>query len=125
MQAYNYHWEIKDLLTQFLQAFDGAIVRRYDNNRNPGSAVSVRYVYSPKQRVLNDLVNKAQTITIPAVAFSIGSISRDVNRVFNKLGGYYYNINSTDVASTHALQPVPVNVAVSYTHLTLPTIYSV
>ena len=118
MQAYNYHWEIKDLLTQFLQAFDGAIVRRYDNNRNPGSAVSVRYVYSPKQRVLNDLVNKAQTITIPAVAFSIGSISRDVNRVFNKLGGYYYNINSTDVASTHALQPVPVNVVVNISILT-------
>jgi len=118
MELYNYHWEIKDLLAQFLQAFDGAIVRRYDNMRNPGAAVAVRYVYSPKQRALNDLVNKAQTITIPAVAFSIGSISRDVNRVFNKLESYYYNLNSTDSASVKAMQPVPVNITVNISILT-------
>ena len=113
MQNYNYHWEIKDLLTQFLQAFDGAIVKRFDNQRNPGAAVAVRYVYSAKQRVLHDIVDKAQTMTLPVVAFSIASISRDVNRVFNKLGGSYYNSSSTDTASTHTLQPVPVNIVVN------------
>jgi hypothetical protein len=113
VQQYNYHWEIKDLLTQFLQAFDGAVVKRFDNKRNPGAAVSVRYVYSAKQRVLHDLVDKAQTITLPVVAFSIASISRDNNRVFNKLSGAYYNVNSTDSASVHTLQPVPVNIAVN------------
>ena len=118
MELYNYHWEIKDLLAQFLQAFDGAIVKRFDNQRNPGAAIAVRYVYSPKQRALNDLVNKAQTITIPAVAFSIGSISRDVNRVFNKLDSHYYNLNSTDSASVKALQPVPVNITVNISILT-------
>ena len=118
MQYYNYHWEIKDLLTQFLQAFDGAIVKRFDNQRNAGSAVAVRYVYSAKERVLDDLVNKAQHITVPAVAFSISSISRDNTRVFNKLGGYYYNQASTDVSSTHTLQPVPVNIVVNISILT-------
>jgi T4-like virus Myoviridae tail sheath stabiliser len=118
MQIYNYHWEIKDLLAQFLQAFDGAVVKRFDNKRNPGQAVAVRYVYSAKERVLNDLVNKAQNITIPAVAFSINSISRDNNRVFNKLAGTYYNLNSTDSASVHTLQPVPVNIGVSISILT-------
>jgi len=118
VQSYNYHWEIKDLLTQFLQAFDGAIVKRYDNTRNAGQAVAVRYVYSPKQRVLHDIVDKAQTITLPAVAFSIGSISRDVNRVFNKLQGHYYNINSTDSSSVHSLQPVPINITVNVSILT-------
>jgi len=113
VQQYNYHWEIKDLLTQFLQAFDGAVVKRFDNQRRPGASVAVRYVYSAKQRVLHDLVDKAQTITLPVVAFSIASISRDVNRVFNKLGGSYYNSNSTDIASVHTLQPVPVNIAVN------------
>lgn len=113
MQLYNYHWEIKDLLTQFLQAFDGAIVKRFDNQRNPGAAIAVRYVYSPKQRVLFDMVDKAQTLTLPVVAFSISSISRDVSRVFNKLDGYYFNVNSTDTASVHTLQPVPVNIAVN------------
>jgi len=118
MQRYNYHWEIKDLLTQFLQAFDGAVVKRFDNQRNPGAAVAVRYVYSPKQRVIHDMVNKAQTITLPVVAFSIGSISRDPTRVFNKLGGYYYNVNSTDTASTHTLQPLPINISVNISILT-------
>jgi len=113
VQLYNYHWEIKDLLTQFLQAFDGAIVKRFDNQRNPGAAIAVRYVYSPKQRVLFDMVDKAQTLTLPVVAFSISSISRDVSRVFNKLDGYYFNVNSTDTASVHTLQPVPVNIAVN------------
>mgnify|MGYP006266829859 CR=1 FL=1 len=118
MQQYNYHWEIKDLLTQFLQAFDGAIVKRFDNQRNPGAAVAVRYVYSAKQRVLHDMVNKAQTLTLPVVAFSIGSISRDVNRVFNKLGGSYYNTSSVDVASVHTLQPVPVNININISIIT-------
>ena len=118
MQLYNYHWEVKDLLTQFLQAFDGAVVKRFDNARNEGAAVAVRYVYAPKQRVLEDIVNKSQTITLPVVAFNITSISRDVNRVFNKLDGHYYNINSTDTASVHTLQPVPVNITVNISILT-------
>lgn len=118
MQNYTYHWEIKDLLTQFLQAFDGAIVKRYDANRNSGSNVGVRYVYSPKQRVLFDLVDKAQHITLPVVAFSISSISRDNNRVFNKLEGSYFVDSSDTTKSGHALQPVPVNIGINISILT-------
>ena len=94
MQKYTYHWEVKDLLTQFLQAFDGAIVKRYNNQRIAGNIIGVRYVYAPKQRVLHDLVNKSQHITLPAVAFWITSISRDNTRVFNKLYGQYAVENS-------------------------------
>ena len=118
MQIYNYNWEIKDLLTQFLHAFDGAIVKRFDNQRKPGTAIAVRYVYAPKQRVLYDIVDKAQTLTLPVVSFNIASISRDSTRVFNKLGGQYYNYNSTDTASIHTLQPVPVNIAVNISIIT-------
>ena len=122
MQKYTYHSEVKDLLTQFLQAFDGAIVKRYDNNGNVGNNIAVRYVYAPKQRVLHDLVNKAQHFTLPAVAFSITSISRDLNRVFNKLEGQYWTNNTTSLydtsKSTQNLQPVPVNIEVSVSILT-------
>lgn len=118
MQLYTYHWEIKDLLTQFLQAFDGAIIKRYDANRNAGSNVGVRYVYSPKQRVLFDLVDKAQHITLPVVAFNITSISRDNNRVFNKLEGSYHAESSNTTKSDHALQPVPVNIGINISILT-------
>ncbi len=122
MQKYTYHWEVKDLLTQFLQAFDGAIVKRYDNNRQAGNNVAVRYVYSPKQRVLHDLINKAQHITLPAVSFWISSISRDPSRVFNKLEGQYWTNTTTSVynksSSNTNLQPVPVNIEVSVSILT-------
>jgi hypothetical protein len=113
VQSYTYHWEIKDLLTQFLQAFDGAIIKRFDINRNSGSNIGVRYVYSPKQRVLFDLVDKAQHMTLPVVAFNITSISRDNNRVFNKLEGTY-NLDIEDSSKNrHTLQPVPINIAVN------------
>jgi len=118
VQLYTYHWEVKDLLTQFLQAFDGAIVKRYDANRNAGSNVGVRYVYSPKQRVLFDLVDKAQHITLPVVAFSINSISRDNNRVFNKTEGFYYTDPDNTVKNKHVLQPVPINIGINISILT-------
>ena len=122
MQHYTFHWEVKDLLTQFLHAFDGAIVKRYNNARQSGNVVGVRYVYAPKQRVLHDLVNKAQHITLPAVSFWITSISRDNSRVFNKLEGQYASntIASSLNKSTslHNLQPVPVNIEISVSILT-------
>lgn len=123
MQKYTFHWEVKDLLTQFLQAFDGAIVKRYDQYRTPGNTIGVRYVYSPKERVLHDLVNKAQHITLPAVAFWITRISRDQSRVFNKLEGQYWTNNISPnpynkSTSDHNLQPVPVNIDISVSILT-------
>ena len=118
MQKYTYHWEVKDLLTQFLQAFDGAIVKRYDNTRKAGQTVGVRYVYAPKQRVLFDLIDKAQHITLPAVSFWITSISRDQSRVFNKLYGQYWNNGANQSVSDQNLQPVPINVEVSVSILT-------
>jgi len=122
VQKYTYHWEVKDLLTQFLQAFDGAIVKRYDQYRTPGNNVAVRYVYAPKERVLHDLINKSQHITLPAIAFWIDSISRDQSRVFNKLTGQYWVDNTSSVynqsSANQNLQPVPVNITVSVSILT-------
>ncbi len=122
MQKYTFHNEIKDLLTQFLQAFDGAVVKRYNKDRVAGNAIAVRYVYAPKQRVLHDLVNKAQHITLPAVSFWISNINRDNNRVFNKLEGQYWLNNTSSNYNTegydHFLQPVPINIEVSVSILT-------
>lgn len=120
MQNYTYHWEVRDLLTQFLQAFDGAIVKRYDNNGKVGNNVAVRYVYAPKQRVLFDLIDKAQNFTLPAVAFWISNISRDQNRVFNKIYGQFnLNPNTGGVSTSNQnLQPVPVNIEVNVSIMT-------
>lgn len=122
MQKYTFHNEVRDLLAQFLQAFDGAIVKRYNNNRVVGNNIAVRYVYAPKQRVLHDLINKAQHITLPAVSFWINSISRDPNRVFNKLEGQYWLNNTSSIYDKsvveHNLQPVPINIDINVSILT-------
>lgn len=122
MKLQTYHFEIKDLLTQFVTAFDNIIINRYDNNRIAQNRVQVRYVYAPKQRVLYDLVNLAQNITVPVVSVSISNISRDEARVFNKINGYYFSNGTSDQTtgstSIHYNSPVPVNITVNMSILT-------
>ena len=51
-----FHWEIKDLLIQFIAAFDEVVIGRYDKNRSEKSTINVRYVYAPKEKVLFDAI---------------------------------------------------------------------
>jgi len=105
-----FHFEIKDLLTQFCNAFDSVVIKRFNNQRQTVSKINVRYLYSPKQRVLYDIVNKAQNIDLPCIAITIGGIARDDSRVFNKLDGFYEN----NVAKSYFYKtPVPVNITVN------------
>jgi len=117
-----FHFEIKDLVTQFVAAFDDIIIKRYDKNRVPQNDVQVRYVYAPKQRVLYDLVNKAQNLTVPVVAININSVSRDESRVFNKLAGFYVSRGAgeldTQINSQFYRTPVPVNIQVNMSVIT-------
>jgi len=110
-----FHFEIKNLLTQFVAAFDDTVISRFDKNRNAKSNIDVRYVFAPKQRVMYDIVNKAQNITLPVVAINLDSISRDESRVFNKLtGGIVPSTQSNNAnSSSKFLMPVPVNLEVS------------
>lgn len=110
MRFETFHFEVKDLVTQFCNAFDSVVIKRYDSNRNVVSKINVRYVYAPKQRVLYDLVNKAQNIDVPCIAISVNGISRDESRVFNKLSGFYSNNVST---SYYYKTPIPVNIDIS------------
>lgn len=112
MKKQPYHFEVKDLITQFVAAFDDTIISRYDNNRQVVDKVAVRYVYSPKQRVLHDLINKSQHISVPAVAISITSVARDESRVFNKIFGSYS-------AGAHFVPaPVPIDIEIDMSIVT-------
>lgn len=110
MRFETFHFEIKDLLTQFCNAFDSVVIKRFNNQRQTVSKINVRYLYSPKQRVLYDIVNKAQNIDLPCIAITIGGIARDDSRVFNKLDGFYEN----SVAKSYFYKtPIPVNITVN------------
>lgn len=109
-------------MVQFLAAFNNVVIRRYNENRDVGQTVQVRYVYAPKQRVIYDLVNFAQNITLPVVSISMNSFSRDESRVFNKNAGFYKpnsTIEGNKKNQTNFFRtPVPVNIGISMNIMT-------
>lgn len=106
-----------------MAAFDNVVIRRYNKNRESQSKLQVRYVYSPKQRVMFDLVNKAQNITIPVISVSIASVTRAQDRVFNKVPGFYFQKRAQEqdpyqTTTSFMRAPIPVDIAVSMSILT-------
>lgn len=122
MEIQTFHFEIRDIISQFIAAFDDVVINRYDKNRNVRSNVKVRYVYSPKERVLFDIVNKAQNMTLPVIAVNVNSISRDESRVFSKVYGFdesdHFADNKPGKNYTHINMPVPIDISINMSILT-------
>jgi len=115
-----YHFEIKDLLTQFVAAFDDTVISRFNKSRDAKQNIEVRYVFAPKQRVMYDIINKAQNLTLPVVSINLTGVTRDESRVFNKLAPSFIPGQLTehpDKASKF-LMPVPVDLSVSMSIMT-------
>jgi len=112
VRAKPFYFEIKDMVTQFIAAFDDVVISRYNKDRQEQDKINVRYIYAPKERVMYDIINENKTITLPAIAVSITGINRDENRVFNKLDGFYYQGTvGEEKTSTHIKSPIPVNIS--------------
>ena len=112
MKNQSYYFEIKDIVTQFVAAFNDVTINRYNKDKDVLDQIQVRYLYSPKDRVLHDLINKSQHIKLPAVAISISSIERDESRVFNKIFGSYDNV-SRENTSKFLPSPIPINLGIN------------
>ena len=110
MKKYTYNFEIKDLLTQFIAAFDDTVIKRYNKDREAEQEIAVRYVMAPKQRIMYDIINKAQNLKLPVVSVDLAGVSYDTERVFNKLDGFdNYGEQTASAINT----PVPVNLEVN------------
>ena len=57
MKSRAFSWEIKDIITQFIAAFDDVVIGRYNRERQEQDRIEVGYVYQPKRRVIHDLQN--------------------------------------------------------------------
>ena len=79
MRKQPFYFEIKDVMTQFVAAFNDIIISRHDRDKKVRSKIQARYVYAPKQRVVHDLTNRARHLTLPVVAVNITGISRDAS----------------------------------------------
>jgi hypothetical protein len=121
MYKKGFYFELHDLLLQFVAAMDDVVISRFNKNREEQQQIKVRYVNAPVERVMNDIVNKSQNVTLPVIAVSISSLARDESRVFNKIEGFYNPIirsGGPDSSSVRTPMPVPVNLGVNLSILT-------
>jgi hypothetical protein len=111
-------------MEQFVAAFNDIIVLKYNNDKTVAGSLSgypVNYVYAPKQRVYASLENPAPGgISVPVVAVSLNGITRDQNRVSNKIDGFIVNKFNTETNNfvKPIPQPVPINIGVNMSIIT-------
>jgi hypothetical protein len=105
------------MFTMFISAMDDIVVKRYNKNKEPKDSIRCRFVYAPKQRVLTDLLDKAQNLQLPVIAVSNGGITRDPNRVFNKIQGSHF-ANSNPGKLSKLSQPVPIDLTINLAIMT-------
>lgn len=118
MKNYTYYKEVRTLIAQFIDSLSNILIKRYDNTDTSQDQIMVNTVYAPKSRVLHDLVNQAAVIKLPVVACSLGGITRDNNRVFNKLVGPLYTLSNAASAYEKIGQPVPIDVTINVSIIT-------
>jgi len=94
------------------------IVKRFNVNKQARDQIKTRIVYAPKQRVLNDLLNRDQNLQLPVVAVTLGGIARDQNRVFNKILGTFHELPKYDNKSYHERTPLPVDITYNVSIMT-------
>ena len=109
MKNYTFHWELKNLIIQFIQAMDDCVVKRYNEDKDIEKEFKLSVKYMPKSRTLHYLVNKQQHISLPVMSVWIGGISRDQTRVFNKIDGPMY----MDSEISTPLQPIPIDITMN------------
>jgi hypothetical protein len=114
MKKKPFYFEIKTAITQFMAAFNDIFIKRYDKDRNvTATDIPVGFVYGPKQRVIEDILNKSKNLTLPAISVSVSSISRDPERIFNKIEGHFISTSTNEDKARLIPQPVPISLGIN------------
>jgi hypothetical protein len=115
MNQYTYDHEIITMSTMFLNTMSDIVVKRFNVHKQARDQIKVRVVYAPKQRVLADLLDRDQNLQLPVMAVNVGGISRDTNRVFNKLLGTYHGVPNNPGSSLNEASPIPIDITYNVT----------
>jgi len=122
MKNQYYGFELKDMIRQFITAFNSIVINRYNKDKDVVDQLKVGFYYGPKERAIHDIVNKAGSLKLPVVAIHYSSINRDPERVFNKISGFYYSqaptVSGGSLASDHLPTPLPVSVGINMSIMT-------
>lgn len=110
MKNYTYNWEIRRMILHFMSALDGGVVKRYDKNQQEVDSIAVNYLYGPKQRIMKDLIDKAEHIKLPIVSVMLTSVNRDSSRVRDNITGRYENLDTYNKETNYEVpSPIPIN----------------
>lgn len=117
MIKYTYDHELITMSTMFMNSMSDIVVKRFNVNKQARDQIKTRIVYAPKQRVLNDLLDRDQNLQLPVISVHIAGIARDDSRVFNKiLGTFHTPANST--SSVNEKGPLPIDVTYNVSIMT-------
>ena len=59
MKNQYYGFELKDMIRQFITAFNSIVINRYNKDKAVVDQLKVGFYYGPKERAIHDIVNKA------------------------------------------------------------------
>ena len=117
MIRYTYDHELMTMSTMFLNSMSDIVVKRFNVHKEARDQIKTRIVYAPKQRVLNDLLDRDQNIQLPVISCYIGGIARDEGRVFNKILGTFHT-PAKGSSSINQKGPLPIDVTYNVTIMT-------
>ena len=109
MNIYTYDHELITMTNQFLNSMSDIVIKRFNVHKEARDQIKVRIVYAPKQRVLADLLDRDQNLQLPVMSVQINGISRDTERVANKILGTFHTPQYS-TSSLHERTPLPVDV---------------
>jgi hypothetical protein len=116
MNIWTYDFEVQTMITMFMNAMSDIVIKRFNVHKQARDQIKTRIVYAPKQRVLNDLLDRDQNLQLPVIACYIGGIARDSTRVFNKILGTFNDAGYG--AATNEKAPLPVDLTINVSIMT-------
>lgn len=108
-----YNFEIKELMTMFAAAFDDIVIKRYDNSGIVRQSLNVTHMFSPKSRLIMDLVNKERATNLPVVSYTYTSIKYNTGREMNKYQPFFAKGKNGGWLEYKHVVPIDITVSVN------------
>jgi len=118
LKTYTFHNEFKILIAQVLNALGDLVIRRLSelDDKSYTDKLDVGLKWSPKQRIIYDMVNLNQHIQLPTMCLNTASISYDRDRTFNKIAGFTVSEQILSGGGRFP-QPLPVKLVLPFSIL--------
>lgn len=84
-----FHFELKDIIYQFIAAFDDVIIQKYNNERESVGQIKVQFILSSKGRVLHYIINKQKDLNLPVISIGVSGFKYNTERERNKQQAFY------------------------------------